>query len=227
MVDIVTFPEGAVEGRVVEGDDPATLEGDHAVTESGELIVGPAVVVADVRDAVGRVQEDKIVLVIVVFEQALVIELLDDHGVKALLEGSHALDQGLGAHEGATGWIADYSQARARSGEGCLVEVKEKGGPLDVGQAANGLEELPGVVDLGSRGRWKLSEFAGEFVWMVRGDAVEVDEIAVDVVHDFQAGLPLRQEKGTAPGKGFDVACAVRDVWQEALEVAGLAAGPG
>jgi hypothetical protein len=89
------------------------------------------------------------------------------------------------------------------------------------------LKQLAGVVDLGARCRRKFAELASQLVGMVRSAAVEIDQIAVDVVHDFEPGGRLCQEKGAATGECFDVASAVRNVRKEALEVPGLSAGPG
>lgn len=105
--------------------------------------------------------------------------------------------------------------------------MQKQGGALDIREAATGLEELAGVGDLGARGGREIAEGAGQFFWVVGGDPVEIDEVSVDVVDDFQAGLGIGQEEGAAAGEGLDVAGLGGDVREEAFEVAGLSARPG
>jgi len=62
---------------------------------------------------------------------------------------------------------------------------------------------------------------------MVLDHPVEVDQIAVDVVEDFDFGFGLEKEQRGGTAEGFDVALVVREQRQDLVGQLPLAADPG
>lgn len=117
VVYVVESPEATIDGRVIQGDYPAALERFHAISESGKLLLRKSVVIGDIGHSVWRIEENEVVLVVIVFEQSLVVELLDDDGVEPGVEAADPFDKGFGANERTAGGVADDGEAGSRSCE--------------------------------------------------------------------------------------------------------------
>ena len=105
-----------------------------------------------------------------------------------------------------------------------VLQVEESGGALDVGESFGAghflpFEHLPRAE--------RPFELAHELFEVVLHDAVKRDQVAVDVVEDFdRRWLGLHEvERGTA-GKDFDVAFVWRKKRNEAVGKAAFAAHP-
>lgn len=116
------------------------------------------------------------------------------------------------------------SLTRDLAGEGMVLQVKESGGTLNVGEGFGAghflpFEHLPRAQ--------RPFELAHNFFEVVLHDAVKRDQVAVDVVEDFdRRWLGLHEvERGTA-GKDFDVAFVWRKKRNEAVGQAAFAAHP-
>jgi len=110
------------------------------------------------------------------------------------------------------------------AGEGMVLQVEESGRTLDVGEGFGAGHLLP-LEHLARTER--PFELAHEFFQMVLHDAVQRDQVAVDVVENFH-GRGLRShevERGTA-GKDFDVAFVRRKKRDETVGQAAFAAHP-
>lgn len=110
------------------------------------------------------------------------------------------------------------------AGEGMVLQVKESGRTLDIGEGFGAGHLLP-LEHLARTER--PFELAHEFFQVVLHDAVQRDQVAVDVVEDFN-GRRLGShevERGTA-GKDFDVAFVRRKKRDEAVGQAAFAAHP-
>ena len=110
------------------------------------------------------------------------------------------------------------------AGKGMVLQVEESGGALDVGEGFGAghllpFEHLPRAE--------RPFELAHELFEVVLHDAVKRDQVAVDVVQDFdRRWLGLHEvERGTA-GKDFNVAFVWRKKRNEAVGQAPFAAHP-
>lgn len=110
------------------------------------------------------------------------------------------------------------------AGEGMVLQVEESGSALDVGEGFGAghflpFEHLPRTE--------RPFELAHELFEVVLHDAVKRDQVAVDVVEDFDGRwLRLHEvQRGTA-GKDFDVAFVRRKKRNEAIGQAAFAAHP-
>lgn len=110
------------------------------------------------------------------------------------------------------------------AGEGMVLQVEESGGALNVGEGFGAGHLLP--LEHLARAQCPF-ELAHEFFQMVLHDAVQRDQVAVDVVEDFdRRRLRLHEvERGTA-GKDFDVAFVRWEQRNEAVGQAAFAAHP-
>jgi len=110
------------------------------------------------------------------------------------------------------------------AGEGMVLQVEESGSALDVGEGFGAGHLLP-LEHLARAER--PFELAHEFFQVVLHDAVQRDQVAVDVVEDFNGRClgSHEVERGTA-GKDFDVAFVRRKKRDEAVGQAALAAHP-
>lgn len=116
------------------------------------------------------------------------------------------------------------SLTRDLAGEGMVLQVKESGGTLNVGEGFGAghflpFEHLPRAQ--------RPFELAHKFFEVVLHDAVKRDQVAVDVIEDFdRRWLGLHEvERGTA-GKDFDIAFVWRKKRNEAVGQAAFAAHP-
>ena len=110
------------------------------------------------------------------------------------------------------------------TGEGMVLQVEESRGALDVGEGFGAGHLLP-LEHLARTQR--PFELAHEFFKVVLHNAVQRDQVAVDVVEDFnRRGLgPHEVQRGSA-GKDFDVAFVRRKKRDEAIGQAAFAAHP-
>ncbi len=110
------------------------------------------------------------------------------------------------------------------AGEGMVLQVEESRGALDVGEGFGAGHLLP-LEHLARTER--PFELAHEFFQMVLHDAVQRDQVAVDVVKDFNRRClgPHEVQRGTA-GKDFDVAFVGWEERDEAVGQAAFAAHP-
>jgi len=110
------------------------------------------------------------------------------------------------------------------AGEGMVLQVEESGSALDIGEGFGAGHLLP-LEHLTRTER--PFELAHELFEVVLHDAIQRDQVAVDVVEDFNGrGLGAHEvQRGTA-GKDFNVAFVWRKKRDEAVGQAAFAAHP-
>jgi len=123
---------------------------------------------------------------------------------------------GCGGTEGLSGDLA---------GEGMVLQVEEACGALDVSEDLGACHFLP--FKYLPRAECPF-ELADKFFQVVLDDAVEVHQLAVDVVQDLdRRGLWAHEVQGRATGEDFDVALVGREKRDKTVGKTALAAHPG
>lgn len=107
---------------------------------------------------------------------------------------------------------------------GVDLQVEEARRALDIGQRIRVLQLQP-LEDL-PRGERPL-ELAHELLEVMLDHAVEIDELAVDVVQDLDLGRRLREEDRGGAGERLDVTAMGREQADESIGKTTLATNPG
>lgn len=216
-LDGVRGEEGTVQRAVIDGDDPVACEIEDAGGEGGHRVVGPGVVVVDFAYGIGRVEKPAGVGAVVVGEESLVGEVFDADFVEAGREGAEVCEDVL---TGGLALLGDgVGGAAAAKAEAVAQQVA--GGALEACEA--GLLDQRGEVGTAGEGELNLAQ---EWLQMELSVSIEVDQAAVEVVHDFGRGWRLGEEDGQAAAECLDVELVGPDEWEDGGEEPGFATRP-
>ena len=190
--------------------------------ELPEIGFTPTGVVVNVGADVGWIDKEEGVGGILVLKDALVALIFYNHAIQP------SAGQGQGAGDEFTGERPRFSyfchaEIFHIAAEGLAIAQEEIDGAFEFGQAGlgdGGEEEFAAGDALGQEALHLRS--------VALGAKVEADEIAVEVVDDFEGAARFGKEDGQAAGERFTIAF-VRgggQAGQEVFEEARLAAGP-
>lgn len=210
-------------GVVVEGYDPASFEALDSLPKPVDVGHGPRAVKGRCAVRVRGIHEEKRPWPVPNVEAAVPGEVFNNYTVKAdieLADRVHAGRPGAGGPGSATD-RGDAESSEVPATETISIAEEPPCRPLDVsetGLMGEILELLAGVED--------ELEFGEQGLGMESDAAIKGDQVAVDVVQDFDLGSRFRQKNREASGKRFHVAVVFGDGGQNVVEETAFSARP-
>lgn len=174
---------------------------------------GPGRIHSGLAGRVWGIEEEKAFLAVVELQAAGPVEVFDGDAVEPEVEEPDGLQPGAAGSAGCPTLRRGAKCPEVRPTETVFIPEKPPRRFLDIREAGlvGKIEELATAVE-------DKFEFGEEGVGVEPDAPVECDEVAVDVVEDFEPGRIFCEENREAAGEWLDVAGVLADSWQDILE---------